>query len=248
MKIVTFANVLQYNIFPLAEILNTLLDIGQREMNNHVEIEFAVNMDVPEGEPMIFSFLQIRPVVEFLEKEHVKIEQDNQESSIIISNSALGNGVINDLHDIIYVKQESFDALNNTKIASLIEQLNLKMLEENRKYILVGPGRWGSRIPSLGIPVKWSQISEARLIVEAGLDKYRIEASQGTHFFQNLTSFHVGYFSVNPYINDGFYNIDYLSSLPAIYEDDYIRHVQLAKPVIVKIDGRKSKGVVLKNN
>ena len=115
MKIVTFANVLQYNIFPLAEILNTLLDIGQREMNNHVEIEFAVNMDVPEGEPMIFSFLQIRPVVEFLEKEHVKIEQDNQESSIIISNSALGNGVINDLHDIIYVKQESFDALNNTK-------------------------------------------------------------------------------------------------------------------------------------
>lgn len=247
MKIVTFANVLQYNIFPLAEILNTLLDIGQREMNNHVEIEFAVNMDVPEGEPMIFSFLQIRPVVEVIEKQHVQIEQFNTDSSIIISNSALGNGVINDLRDIIYVKQDSFDALNNTKIASIIEQLNLKMLEENRKYILIGPGRWGSRIPSLGIPVKWSQISEARLIVEAGLDKYRIEASQGTHFFQNLTSFHVGYFSVNPYINDGFYNIDYLSSLPALYEDDYLRHVQFEKPIIVKIDGRKSKGVVLKN-
>jgi len=247
-KIVTFANVLQYNIFPLAEILNTLLDIGQREMNNHVEIEFAVNMDVPEGEPMIFSFLQIRPVVEVLEKQQVQIDNFNPESSIIISNSALGNGVINDLQDIIYVKPDSFDALNNTKIASIIEQLNLKMLEENRKYILVGPGRWGSRIPSLGIPVKWSQISEARLIVEAGLDKYRIEASQGTHFFQNLTSFHVGYFSVNPYINDGFYNIDYLSSLPAIYEDNYLRHVQFDNPVIVKIDGKKSKGIVLKNS
>jgi CheY-like chemotaxis protein len=246
-KIVTFANVLKYNTFPLAEILKTLLEIGQREMNNHVEIEFAVNLDVPEGEPKIFSFLQIRPVVEASEKHNINIDIIERKESIIYSLSAMGNGTVNNLRDIVYVKPENYNAKNNNAIVSFIEKVNNNLLNEGRNFILVGPGRWGSSDPWLGIPVKWSQISGARLIVEAGLDKYRIDPSQGTHFFQNLTSFHVGYYTVNPYINEGFYDTEYLASCPAHYEDEFLRHIRFDNPMIVKIDGKHNKGVVLKS-
>ncbi len=245
-KLVTFANILKYNIFPLSSILETLLDIGQREMNNHVEIEFAVDLNRPEGQPAIFSFLQIRPIVESSEKNTINIDYVSPQETVIYSPFALGNGVIDNLRDVVYVKTESFDASRNSAIASRIESINNRMIKENKGYILIGPGRWGSSDPWLGIPVKWSQISAARLIVEAGLDKYRIDPSQGTHFFQNLTSFFVGYFTVNPYINEGYYDTEYLNSFPAFYEDDYIRHVQFDSPLVVQIDGKQNKGVVLK--
>ncbi len=246
-KIITFANVLKYNVFPLAEILQTLLDIGKREMNNHVEIEFAVNLDTPDGEPKDFSFLQIRPIVESSEKFNIDIDFVSRDETIIYSTSTMGNGVINNLKDIIYVKPESFNAAKNPVIATKLEALNKIMIGEEKNYILIGPGRWGSSDPWLGIPVKWSQISAARVMVEAGLDKYRIDPSQGTHFFQNLTSFGIGYFTVNSFINDGFYDTEYLSSFPAVYEDEYIRHLHFEKPLIVKIDGKQNKGVILKS-
>jgi CheY-like chemotaxis protein len=245
-KLVTFANILKYNVFPLAQILQSLLDIGQKEMNNHVEIEFAVDLNQPEGQPAEFSFLQIRPIVESSEKNVINIDHVSFEETVIYSPLALGNGIIDNLCDVIYVKPESFEASNNPKIASQIEILNSGLVKENRSYILIGPGRWGSNDPWLGIPVKWPQISGARLIIEAGLDKYRIDPSQGTHFFQNLTSFFVGYFTVNPYINEGYYDTEYLNSFPAVYEDDFIRHIRLDSPLIVKIDGKQNKGVVLK--
>lgn len=245
-KILTFANVLKYNVFPLAEILQTLLETGQREMNNHVEIEFAIDLDTADGEPKQFSFLQIRPIVEASEKYNINIDFVTRDETIIYSTSAMGNGVIDNLRDIVYVKSESFNAVNNPAIAIAIERLNDKLLAEKRNYILVGPGRWGSSDPWLGIPVKWTQISGARVIVEAGLDKYRIDPSQGTHFFQNLTSFSIGYFTVNPFINEGFYDIDFLSSFIPHYEDEYLRHVRFENPMIVKIDGKQNKGVVLK--
>ena len=165
---------------------------------------------------------------------------------MILSQSALGNGVINNVHDIVYVKPQTFDAANNQKTAEMIGELNKKFLLKNKNYILIGPGRWGSADPWLGIPVKWSQISGARLIVESGLENYRIDPSQGTHFFQNLTSFRVGYFTVNPYLNEGVFKLDYLDSLKAVYENDTLRHIRFRKPLTIKIDGKKNLGVVLK--
>jgi CheY-like chemotaxis protein len=245
-KILTFVNVLKYNKFPLAEILQILLDIGQREMNNHVEIEFAVNLDTPSSEPNDFSFLQIRPIVEASEKFNINIDFVSIDETIIYSTSTMGNGIIDNLKDIIYVKPESFNAAKNPLIATKLEALNNIMIKEQKNYILIGPGRWGSSDPWLGIPVKWSQISAARVMVEAGLEKYRVDPSQGTHFFQNLTSFGIGYFTVNSFINEGFYDSAYLSSFPAVYEDEYIRHIHFENSMVVKIDGKQNKGVILK--
>ena len=246
-KIVTFANILKHNKFPLADILKDVLEIGQKAMNNPIEIEFAVNMDTPKGQPMIFSMLQIRPIVENKEQIDLDLDEDvDYKDTIIYSNSALGNGEIDHLKDIIYVKPESFDASQNPKIAEEIEKLNTQFREKAKNYILIGPGRWGSNDPWLGIPVKWAQISQAGLIVESGLENYRIDPSQGTHFFQNLTSFQVGYFTVNPFENDGYYDVDYLNQQEAVYEDEYIRHVQFENPVIVKIDGQKNTGVIFR--
>jgi CheY-like chemotaxis protein len=246
MKIVTFSNVLNYQSFPLADILQELLTIGQKEMNSPIEIEFAVNLDVPDGQPKEFSFLQIRPIVEMEQRMKVSIDKVLDEETIITSQSAMGNGTIENIKDFVYVKIESFNPSNNKAISLEIEKLNKSFIASDRNYVLVGPGRWGSRDPWLGIPVNWPQICNARLIVESGLHNFRIDPSQGTHFFQNLTSFRVGYFTINPFINDGFYDISYLNSLPAVYEDQYIRHIQFEQPLKIMIDGRIKKGVIMK--
>lgn len=247
-KIVTFSNILNHNIMPLAEIIENFLQISQKEMNNHVEIEFAVNLDTPKGAPYIFNFLQIRPIVQNFEVAHINIDDIKKEETIVFSEAALGNGVIEGMRDIVYVRPETFNPAETLKIAEAVNDVNEKFLSQNLNYILIGPGRWGSTDPWLGIPVKWAQISAARVIIEAGLENYRIDPSQGTHFFQNLTSFRVGYFTINPFINEGFYDTDYLDSLPAIFENKYIRHVQTPKKLIVKIDGKKNLGVVYKPN
>jgi len=245
-KVITFSNILNHNVFPLANILQTLLKIGQEEMNNPIEIEFAVDLDVPEGVPKIFSFLQIRPIVEINEKIKINLDDVKSEDTLIYSNSALGNGEIEGIQDLVYVKPESFNASKSQFIADGVEKINARFLDEDKNYVLVGPGRWGSSDPWLGIPVKWSQISAARLIVESGLENYRIDPSQGTHFFQNLTSFQVGYFTINPFANDGFYDIDFLNKVDAYYEDEFIRHLKFKKPLDIKIDGKKHKGVIFK--
>jgi CheY-like chemotaxis protein len=245
-RVVTFSNILQHKTFPLAEILSTLLEIGQREMNNPIEIEFAANLETPPGTPKIFNFLQIRPIVHTEESHHINIDHIRREDTIIYSDSALGNGVFKGIHDLIYVKPDSFNAANNNNVAGEIEKLNLKFVKQGNGYVLIGPGRWGSTDPWLGIPVKWPQISAARLIIESGLKNYRIDPSQGTHFFQNLTSFRVGYFTINPFINEGYYDVEYLDKLSVIYEDNYIRHVRFEQPLEIMIDGRNHKGVILK--
>ncbi len=244
--VITFSNILEHNTFPLAEILRDLLDIGQNQMNNPIEIEFAVNLDTPEGSPKLFSFLQIRPVVNDEQFDSIILDDVKSEDTLIISDSALGNGVLNGIRDLVYVKPDAFDAAFNEKIADNIDKLNTKFAEEGKNYILTGPGRWGSTDFWLGIPTKWVQISQARVIVESGLDNYRIDPSQGTHFFQNLTSFRVGYFTINPFINDGYYDLKFLDSMEAVYEDDYIRHIKFSDPLLVVIDGKNRKGVIYK--
>ncbi len=245
-RIISFANVLRHGSFPLADILSELLHIGKREMNNQVEIEFAVNLDVPKGEKRQFHFLQIRPVVEAQERNRVKISGIRKEDTIIISEHALGNGVIDNVSNIVYVRPDSFDPAKTKDIAQQISKLNMEFREKGTHYILIGPGRWGSNDPWLGIPVKWSQISEARLIVESGLKHFHIDPSQGTHFFQNLTSFNIGYFTINPYLNDGFLDLGYMDSCKAEFENEMLRHIQFESPAVIKIDGSKKAGTVLK--
>jgi CheY-like chemotaxis protein len=245
-KLITFSNILKHDYFPLPDILHTILDIGQKEMGKPVEIEFAVDLNRPPNEPKIFYLLQIRPIVDNKETINTNLEDVVQEDTIIYSHSALGNGVISDLCDIVYIKPETFNPAKNIDLAERIGKINEQFLKEKKNYILVGPGRWGSQDPWLGIPVKWPQISAARLIVESGLENYRIDPSQGTHFFQNLTSFRVGYFTINPFVNDGFYDLAYLNALPACFEDGQIRHIKMETPFLVEIDGKKNLGAVYK--
>ena len=245
-KLITFSNILKHDAFPLAPILQAALKTGQTDMGHQVEIEFAVTLGSSPGEPGVFYLLQIRPIVENKETIAENLTGIAAADAVITSNHALGNGVIDDVYDFVYIKPETFDASRNASTALEIEKLNARLRDEKRGYVLAGPGRWGSSDPWLGVPVKWTQISAARLIVEAGLANYRIDPSQGTHFFHNLTSFRVGYFTVNPYCNDGFYDTGFLNALPAIYESDSVRHVRFDHPIIIKIDGKKGVGVVMK--
>jgi len=245
-KLVTFANILKHNTFPLAEILEDILTTGQREMAKPIEIEFAVELNRPANEPKIFNMLQIRPIVDNNQTIMKDLSQVHYQETIIYSRTALGNGIIKEISDFVYIKPQSFDASRNPDIAIHLGNLNDTFIREQRNYVLVGPGRWGSSDPWLGIPVKWPQISAARVIVESGLSNYRIDPSQGTHFFQNLTSFRVAYLTINPYIQDGFYDLDYLNSFPAVFEDDYIRHIRFHLPFLIEIDGRNNLGVIYK--
>jgi len=245
-KIISFAGVLQNNVFPLPELLQKVLMYGQEEMGRPVEIEFAVNLHPDKtGE---FYLLQIRPMVDNKMQLDEDITLVPDSDCIIRSHNAIGHGITNDITDIVYVKTQGYSASNNPVIADEVEKINRGFLERGEGYVLVGPGRWGSSDSWLGVPVKWPHISGAKVIVEAGLTDYRVDPSQGTHFFQNLTSFGVGYFTVNDYIGDGVYNRDFLDSLPAVEETAHVRHVRLANPMCIKIDGMKQEGVIMYEN
>ncbi|MBP3642580.1 PEP/pyruvate-binding domain-containing protein [Parabacteroides johnsonii] len=250
-KILSFVNILQHDVFPLADTLDQILHVGQDEMGRPIEIEFAVNIDPVRAEQSpaptaTFYLLQIRPIVDNKEVMEEDLTLVGQEDTILSSTSVLGHGIVTDVQDIIYVKTGAFSSSNNQLIAYDIEKINRKFTTEEKNYVLVGPGRWGSSDSWLGIPVKWPHISNARVIVECGLENYRVDPSQGTHFFQNLTSFGVGYFTINPFKGDGWFDEEYLNSLPAVEETEYLRHVRFDKPVVIKMDGKKSLGVVLK--
>ena len=245
-KIITFANILKHRIFPLDHILQDLLEVFQREMGNPVEIEFAVDLNKPKDEPVIFNFLQIRPIVDNEEDQDIDISEVKREDALIYSDSALGNGNLDEIYDFVYVKPNNFSSLKSKEIAYELSNLNDQFKKEGKNYILVGPGRWGTADPSLGIPVKWAYISQARVIVESGLHNYRIDPSQGTHFFQNLTSFRIGYFTINPYLNDGYYDLEYLDQCKSTFENEYIKHIRFKQPLKTRIDGKNSKGVVFK--
>lgn len=240
-KLITFSGVLQHGVFPLPEILQLILRYGQEEMRRPVEIEFAVKLNADKTGQ--FNLLQIRPMVDNTMVLEQDITQIPDEECLLRSHNAIGMGISNAIVDVVYVKTDNFNAQNNPRIAEQVTRINAGFLDKG-SYILVGPGRWGSSDPWLGIPVKWPNISAARLIVEAGLKDYRVDPSQGTHFFQNLTSFGVGYFIVNDYLGDGVYRTDYLDSLPAVQETEFVRHVRLPKPATIMIDGMKKEGVV----
>lgn len=242
-KVITFANILQHDVFPLARILQLVQKYGQGEMRRPVEIEFAVNLNAAEKKG-VFYLLQIRPMVDMKADLNEDLDAIPEDQLLLKSVNSLGQGIMDDIQDVIYVKTEGYSASNNQLITYDIEKLNKRFLDEGKHYILIGPGRWGSSDTWLGIPVKWPNISAARVIVEAGLTNYRVDPSQGTHFFQNLTSFGVGYFTINAYMNDGLYNQELLNSMPAVEETKYLRWVHFDKPLAVKMNGKKKIGVV----
>jgi hypothetical protein len=243
-KIISFCGVLKQGIFPLPELLQMSQKLGSEEMRRPVEIEFACNLnDDRTGD---FYLLQIRPIVDSKQVLDEDLQQIPDEQCLLRSSNSLGHGISEDVFDVVYVKtDENFTASNNPMIASEIERINRKFLDEDKNYILIGPGRWGSSDYWLGIPVKWPHISAARVIVEAGLKNYHVDPSQGTHFFQNLTSFGVGYFTINTYTGDGVMQKEILDSMPAVEETEYVRHVRFDRPLKVMMDGKKQTGVVL---
>ncbi len=244
-KIISFANILEHDLFPLAEILREVLRIGQNEMGRAIEIEFVA--DLKGREEAHFNLLQIRPIVQNKEFQNEDLSKISKDEAILYSKEALGHGISNDVCDIVYVKTCGFDAAKNIDLAVEIENINRKFLDDDKGYVLIGPGRWGSSDHWLGIPVRWPQISNARVLVELALDNYQVEPSQGTHFFQNLTSFGVGYFSINTHIEDGgVFDEAFLNSQAAVYESDFIRHVRFDYPMEIKINGKKKIGIVMK--
>ena len=267
-KVITFNGVLQHGVMPLPEVLQAAMRYGAEAMKRPVEIEFACNIKKQEagskrqeeGGQSQFYLLQIRPIVDSMQSVDEDFSVFNQDNCLLRSDMALGHGISEDVCDVVYVKtDENFTGANNPAIAVEIEELNHRFLDEGRGYVLVGPGRWGSSDPWLGIPVKWSHISAARLIAELELENYHVDPSQGTHFFQNLTSFGVGYFTIEAFPSgnvsgdaeatqrSSFFHKDWLDSQPAVFETDFIRHVRLAKPLRIVIDGVKQQGAALLN-
>lgn len=249
-KLVTFANVLNHDVYPLAEITDSMLRKGQSAMDRPVEIEFAGVINKPEqvakGEKGKLYWLQIRPIVdrrEMLDEHIMDVERDKV---LFFSNRALGHGMMDNITSVVVVKPENFSMANNSLIAAEIEKINRIFTEKEENYILAGVGRWGSSDISLGIPVKWPHISAARVIVELSLPGGGIEPSQGTHFFQNLTSFGVGYFSLDTKSGKDVYAADYLAGCKAEYESKFIRVVRFEKPLTVAINGKRGQGIVLK--
>ena len=241
-RLVSFAGVLKGKVFPLPELLRYLLDIGQTGFNGPVELEFAVELD-PVRKLKRLSFLQIRPLIAEVVDLKVDLFEVDGLDPLCRTPTAMGNGVIEDISDIVYVHPLRLDRNRTAEVAKQIERFNLKLVEEGRSFLLIGPGRWGSADPWLGIPVNWSQISGARTIVECDLADYKVTPSQGTHFFQNIVSFGVGYLTINE--GSGHIDWDWLEALPALAKVGPVRHLRLEEPISVLMDGRTGQGAVL---
>lgn len=243
-RIVTFAPILNHDLFPLPAIVELLLDMGTWGMGTPVEIEFAVTMSVPPGRPREFALVQMRPLVLSQETEQLTIDQVDREEIVCSSDHVLGHGVIRDVRDVVFVDVEEFDRSRTQDVAREVTQFNEKLVGENRPYLLIGPGRWGTLDPWLGIPVKWEHIAGARVIVEAGFKDLDVTPSQGSHFFQNITSFMVGYFTVAG--NGDHVDWEWLRGSPDVERKRYVRHLRFDEPLLVKMNGHENKGIILK--
>ncbi len=243
-KVISFAGVLQQNVFPLPELLQMSMRYGAEAMRRPVEIEFACNLN--SDRTGSFYLLQIRPIVDQKQMLDEDLAAIPDADCLLRSHNSLGHGVTEDVTDVVYVKTDDrFSAADNPTIAREIEKLNKEYLDRGTNYVLVGPGRWGSSDSWLGIPVKWPHISAARVIVEVALKNYRVDPSQGTHFFQNLTSFGVGYFTIDENRNDGCFHKATLDAMPAVEETEHVRVVRFEKGLRIMMDGKKGEGVVV---
>jgi len=245
-RLVTFAPMLKHGTFPLAEILDDLVRAGEDSLGNPVEIEFAVRLPEASSHTAEFGFLQIRPLTLARDTQDLSLDDVQPDQLICRSSKVLGNGRIDGLHDVVVVDSQRFERGRSQEVSEVVARLNRALNEKNRPYLLIGVGRWGSTEPWLGIPVEWDEISGARVIVEAGFRDFRVTPSQGSHFFQNLTAFQVGYFTVNPDAGEGSIDWDWLTEQPAVEEEDCVRHLQFASPIRVVMNSRTSEGVIFK--
>jgi hypothetical protein len=245
-RVVTFAPLLKYASFPLAPLLEQVMKDGEEAFGHPVEIEFAVRLPRETREPAQFGFLQVRPLVLSREAEESRMEDVEEKRLMAQSNKVLGNGRIGNLQDVVVVDSQRFERSQSQEVARQVSYFNAKLIEENRPYLLVGVGRWGSNDPWLGIPVEWDEIAGARVILEAGFRDFRVTPSQGSHFFQNLSAFQVGYFTVNPDLGEGSVDWEWLAAQPALEERGCVRHLQFAEPMTVLMNGHKSQGMILK--
>lgn len=249
-KVISFCGVLQQDVFPLPEIMQMSMRYGAEAMRRPVEIEFACNLNADRTGD--FYLLQIRPIVDSKQTLVEDVAALPDDECLLRSHRSLGHGIVDDVSDVVYVKYDNhFTAMNNLAVASEIERINRRMIDEGRGYVLIGPGRWGSSDPWLGVPVKWPHISAAKVIVEVALKNYRVDPSQGTHFFQNLTSFGVGYFTVdtNQSVDQGgMVRKDILDTMPAVEETEYVRHVRFDRPLRILMDGTKQEGAITMMN
>ena len=243
--VVTFSKLFRNNDLNFTQLLSDLIQMGKEEMNSDVELEFALEEDAEKKGNYIFNLLQIRPVGTVGAGVNVEVDVA-PDQCILYSRQSLGNGIFEGITDVVYVKTESFDPSSNAQLAVEIERINHEMKQQKRSYVLIGPGRWGSSDPWLGIPVKWSQISEASVIAEIGLDNYPVEPSQGTHFFQNITTFCIGYMIVSPQFPESIFDHRYLGSMKPVSESEHIRQIRFPKPLRIIIDGRKNTGAIVK--
>src|SRR5229473_3071906 len=245
-RIVSFAPMLKHGVFPLAAILELLVKSGEDALGHPVEIEFAVRLPRTGPEAAEFGFLQIRPLTLSHDREELAIENVDPEMLICRSTKVLGNGRIGNLHDLVVVDSHRFERGRSQEVAKAVAHFNGRLNQQNRPYLLIGVGRWGSNDPWLGIPVEWDEISGARVIVEAGFRDFRVTPSQGSHFFQNLTAFQIGYFTVNPDAGEGSVDWQWLAEQPAVEEQGCVRHLQFAEPIRVVMNSRTSQGVIFK--
>ena len=242
-KIISFAGVLQQRVFPLPKLMQLSMQLGADAMKRPVEIEFACNLNADRTGEMYL--LQIRPIVEENQAVVENLSQIADDQCLLRTDMALGHGESHEVRDVVYVKtSEGYNPLENKEVAQEVETFNRQFADDGERYVLIGPGRWGSSDPGLGIPVKWSSISAASVIVELGIEGYQIDASQGTHFFQNLTSFGVGYFTINAWRGEGICRTDWLDALPAVEETKHVRHVRFPHAFRILIDGQKQRGLV----
>jgi CheY-like chemotaxis protein len=246
LRVVSFAPILRNKIFPLSGIIELLMDMGNWGMGNPVEIEFAVRMSMPHGQRKEFALLQLRPLGFSKETSLLEIEEVSKDRLICRSNQVLGHGVSTDIYDIVYVDVERFNRAKSAEAAREVMHFNVKLVAQHKPYLLIGVGRWGSLDPWLGIPVKWDQISGARVIVEAGFKDMEVDPSQGSHFFHNITSFRISYFTVNSMTQNGFVDWEWLRANPVVEEKEFVRHISLTNPIVAKVDGHQNMGIILK--
>ena len=245
-RIITFSPILKHKTFPLPDILDLLLEMGSRGMGSPIEIEFAVNIDTQKGKLSEFSVLQMRPLALKHSLEVMNLDVENEDSLLCRSPKVLGHGTIDDIYDIIFVDYHLYNRAKSKEAAEEISDFNIKLRAQKRPYLLIGVGRWGSADPWLGIPVTWDQISGAKTIVESSFKDFMVEPSQGSHFFHNITSFMVGYFSVNAFKGEGSVDWDWLLQQPAVETKKFSKHLRFDTPVIVKMNGKENKGIIIK--
>ncbi len=243
-RVINFANILKYNYIPMARTIEVVLDIVKESMGSAVEIEFAIDLNKDKNYKSSFYLLQIKPMIGNIDDYEVNMDEISKEGIIMYSEKGMGNGYIDNIRDVVYINRDRFDKSKTVEMAAEIGQINKEMAQKGKQYILIGPGRWGTRDRWIGIPVDWPQISSAKVIIETSLEGYPLDASSGSHFFHNVTSANIGYFSIQPEKSGSYINYDILDRQNLVKETGFFRHVEFDKPINIRMDGKKRISVI----